>query len=304
MSSKIAYAADPAKGWQPWGVLVPFLGIAFVALTVVSLQVLLEHMHLIDAQENPIGLLGFVAFLLGPFGALAAVTLAWVRFVERRSFASIGLTPGRPVLTLAQGHLVGDLMMASIVAGIWIAGSLTAGGYAPAFASPASLASIALLLVGFVVQSGTEELLFRGWMLSAITVKFGTLGGVVVSSLVFTLLHFDPHGPVLFFINVFLFAVFACAWALRTGNIWGVMGWHAGWNWLLGVGFGLRVTGLDTNMPALLVKLTQSGPVFLTGGAQGCEGSIVCTAVLVGGIVFNIWRAKASGTATAGLFHT
>ena len=304
MSSKIAYAADPAKGWQPWGILVPFLGIALVALTVGSLQVLLEHMHLIDAQENPVSLLGFVAFLVVPFAALAAVILAWVHFVERRSFASIGLTPTRPLLTLAQGHLVGDAMILCIVAGIWIVGGLTAGGYALAFASISSLASIALLLVGFVVQSGTEELLFRGWMLSAIAAKFGTPAGIVVSSLVFTFLHFDSHATVLFFVNVFLFAVFACAWARRTGNIWGVMGWHAGWNWLRGVGFGLRVTGLDTHMPALLVKLTQSGPVYLTGGAQGCEGCIVCTVVLVGGIALNAWRAKSSGTATAGLVHT
>jgi membrane protease YdiL (CAAX protease family) len=296
MFSKIAYAGDPAKGWQPWGVLVPFLGIVFVVLTVGSQQVLLEHMHLIDAQENPVGLVGFVAFLLGPFGALAAVTLAWVRFVERRSFATIGLAPVRPLLTLAQGHLVGDAMMACVVGGIWLTGSLTAGGYTPAFASLTSVASIALLLVGFVVQSGTEELLFRGWMLSAVAAKFGTPAGVVVSSLMFTLLHFDPSGTVLFFLNVFLFAVFACLWALRTGNIWGVMGWHAGWNWLLGVGFGLRVTGLDTHMPALLVKLTQSGPVYLTGGAQGAEGSIVCSVVLLGGIAFNAWRARTSGT--------
>jgi len=63
------------------------------------------------------------------------------------------------------------------------------------------------------------------------------------------------------------------------------------------------VTGLDTHMPALLMKLTQSGPVFLTGGAQGCEGSVVCTAVLMGGIMFNVWRAKVRGTAAAGLVH-
>jgi|GEM_PF-6098844 len=56
-------------------------------------------------------------------------------------------------------------------------------------------------------------------------------------------------------------------------------------------------------MPALLVKLTQSGPVFLTGGAQGCEGSVVCTAVLMGGIMFNVWRARVRGTAAAGLVH-
>lgn len=43
MSSQTIYAAEPAKGWLPWGALVPFLGIAFVAMTVVSLTAVLEQ---------------------------------------------------------------------------------------------------------------------------------------------------------------------------------------------------------------------------------------------------------------------
>ena len=30
MSSVSIYGTDPAKGWRPWGVLVPFLGFAFI----------------------------------------------------------------------------------------------------------------------------------------------------------------------------------------------------------------------------------------------------------------------------------
>lgn len=59
----------PAKGWQPWGALVPFLGIAFVVSTVISLTLVLQRVGLVDAEENPIVLRGFVAFLLLPFSA-------------------------------------------------------------------------------------------------------------------------------------------------------------------------------------------------------------------------------------------
>lgn len=92
-------------------------------------------------------------------------------------------------------------------------------------------------------------------MLSAIAAKFGVVVAIALSSLTFLLLHYDPHASVLFAINVILFAVFASCWALSTRYIWGVMGWHAGWNWLLATGFELRVTGLDAHLPALLVKL-------------------------------------------------
>ena len=286
MSLRAIYATDSAKGWQPWGAFVPFLGIAFVAMTVASLTAALQHIRLVDASENPVGLLGFAAFLLLPFAALGLVVFTWVSIVERRPLATIGLIGSHRTRTFLLGHLTGVAMVTAIVAGIWAAGCLTAGAVGPAFRSPAGLSGIAILLACFAVQSSVEEILFRGWMLSAIATKFGVIIAVVVSSLAFTLMHFDPATSRLFVVNVFLFAVFACYWSITTGNIWGVMGWHAGWNWLMATGFELRVTGLDAHMPALIVKLVPRGPDYLTGGTQGPEGSIMCSLVLTGTIIF------------------
>ena len=81
----------------------------------------------------------------------------------------------------------------AIVGGIWIAGGFHMAAFGPAFYLPISLGSIAILLVCFALQSSMEELLFRGWMLSAITAKFGVVFAVVLSSLVFNLLHFDSR---------------------------------------------------------------------------------------------------------------
>ncbi|PZS67638.1 hypothetical protein A7X76_14625 [Stenotrophomonas maltophilia] len=66
---------------------------------------------------------------------------------------------------------------------------------------------------------------------------------VLLVSLAFCSLHFSPHQPPLVMLSTFLFSLFKCAWTLRTGSIWGVMGWHAGWNWLLATGFELPVIG-------------------------------------------------------------
>ena len=91
MSARALSAVELAKGWQPWGALVPFLGIAFVASTVISLTAVLQYAGLVDAKENPIGLIGFISFLLFPFAALGVVVLGWVCLVERRPLAAIGL---------------------------------------------------------------------------------------------------------------------------------------------------------------------------------------------------------------------
>ena len=78
----------------------------------------------------------------------------------------------------------------------------------------------------------------------------------------------------------FLFAIFACAWVRRSNSIWGVMGWHVGWNWFAGAGFGVPITGLDTGLPALVVKMVPVGPAWLNGAGEGPEGSVFTLALL------------------------
>lgn len=143
------------------------------------------------------------------------------------------------------------------------------------------------------MQAGAEEILFRGWMLSALIYKFNRATSIALTSLVFCVLHFEPHQHWLFTMNVFLFSVFACCWALRSGAIWGVMGWHTAWNWLLAIGFEVPFTGYDAHLPALFVKLVDQGPVYLTGGSQGAEGSILCSTILASGIASLLYGARA-----------
>ena len=297
MKSTAIYSPAPIRGWLPWGALAPFLCLLFVVVTALGPSFLLEHFGLADRRGDPIGLMGLYAFLLVPFAALGLVVLAWVGFVERRPLATIGLTAPGGAIRFLRGLLVGAATIAAVVAGVWLAGGLRAGGLAPALASPAALANIALLLACFAVQSSVEEIVFRGWLLSAVARKFNIAWAVGLTTLVFTLLHYGPHQPWHVTLTSALFSVFACCWALRAGNIWGVMGWHAGWNWLLAVGFELPVTGLSTGTPALLVRLIPQGPVWLTGGADGPEGSIVCNLFFLAAIAVLAWRRPRAASA-------
>ena len=79
----------------------------------------------------------------------------------------------------------------------------------------------------------------------------------------------------------FIFSIFACAWVLRSNSIWGVMGWHTGWNWFGVTGFAVPITGLDSHLPALVVKLIPIGPAYLNGAGEGPEGSIFTLALLI-----------------------
>jgi len=295
MRTTAIYSPESAKGWLPWGALAPFLCILIVALPMVGVSSVEQHFQLVDARGNPTGFPGLCSFLLIEFSATGLVLLAWVRLVERRSLATIGLVEGRRAQTFLTGLAIGLATSFAVVMAIWSAGGYRAAGFATAFASPGALLKIGFLLVCFAVQSSVEEILFRGWLLSAVARKLNVGLGVALTSMVFMLLHYGPGQHWSVMVGTFLFSLFACAWALKTGNIWGVMGWHAGWNWLLAVGFEVPVTGFDAHLPALLVKLTPIGPSSLTGGAQGPEGSFLCSLFFAGASAFLFWQKLQKG---------
>lgn len=74
-----------------------------------------------DADENPLGLRGFVAFLLVPFAVIGVVVLILVRLVGRGPLAAIGLGGAHQGRTFLGGAFVGLAMVAVIVAVIWAA---------------------------------------------------------------------------------------------------------------------------------------------------------------------------------------
>lgn len=280
------FSTEPAQGWLPWGLLAPVLGLIFMAIPVVATDDLFERYGFLTSRGDPIGTQGMIVFLLVPFALTGLIVLGWTRFVERRPLATIGLTRPGGAKQLLTGLAIGAAMILAVVAGSWASGALDASDYAPAFASPASLGAITVLLLCFIVQSGVEEILFRGWLLSATARKFGPVAGVILTTMLFILLHFSRGQPWLSTLTIALFSVFACVWALKARSIWGVTGWHAGWNWLLATGFDLPVTGLDAGVPGLLVRLVPVGPDWLTGGAEGPEASIFCALILTAGIAF------------------
>jgi len=288
--TQIIFSSEPHRGWLPWAWLSPVICILLVALSSVPVDIALEGVALLDAEGHPRSAAAFCVFLILPFAAMGVAIWAWSWLVERRGLATLGLTGARWLRKYFAGLAIGIGMMALAVISIWLAGGYVSGDVFPAFSSPESLFWIAVLLAGFAFQSGVEEFIFRGWLLSTATRRWNLTAGFIFSSVAFTFLHFSPNKPVHEIIMVFTFGLFACAWAWRAGSIWGVMGWHAGWNWFTGVGFDVPITGLDLHVPALIVQLTPSGPDLLTGGPAGPEGSVLTIGMLaVATLLVLIW---------------
>jgi membrane protease YdiL (CAAX protease family) len=292
MKSMALYSPEPARGWLPWGALAPVVGILIVALPAIAAWKVEHQFGLVSAKGDPLGFAGLCVLLFIDFSVTGLVLLAWVRYVERRPLATIGLTAGRQWRKFFSGLGVGLATSSLVVAAIWASGGYVVGEYLRAIGSPVAMLKIGILFLGFVVQSSVEEILFRGWLMSVIARKLNVTLAVLLTSAVFMLLHYSPHQAWDLMLGTFLFSIFACAWALRSGNIWGVMGWHAAWNWWIAVAFELPITGIETHLPALLVQLTPRGAVAWTGGAEGPEGSFLCTLFFAVASGLLLWRRR------------
>lgn len=275
----IIFSDEPAKGWIPPGIAAPFICIFILIISMLPGDLSLSHFGFTDERGSPQGLLGFFLMLVS-FIALGLAVAGWVRWVEKRSLASAGLCGEQGFKKFLAGLAIGIAMMAAIVAAIALSGGYRVADLAPAFASPAALGWIALLLAGFVVQASVEEFVFRGWLFSTIMRRWNMTAAFILSSAAFTIVHFSPRAELLPMVMTFIFAIFACAWVRRSNSIWGVMGWHVGWNWFAGAGFGVPITGLDTGLPALVVKMEPVGPAWLNGAGEGPEGSVFTLALL------------------------
>lgn len=293
------YSPEPALGWLPWAWLSPILLILFVAAPVIALDGWMQAQGWSTPRGDPIGLAGLYALLWIGFVPTLLGVLIWVRFVEGRPLRTIGFVGPKPLKTFLRGVGIGMGTISLVVAAIWAAGGLQAAGVGAAWHSPITLMHIGLLLLSFAVQASTEEIIFRGWLLSVVARKANVAVAVLLVSLVFTFLHYSPQQAPLVTLVSFLFSAFACQWALQRGNLWGVMGWHTGWNWLLAVGFELPVTGIDAGLPAMLVALRPHGSDVLTGGAEGPEGSILCNAFFIAAMVWMGWRRRKQGRSPA-----
>ena len=300
MNLRSIYSVAPSGGWLPWALLAPVVCLVLAIATQLPFELLLEKMGFVDAKGDTTGTSGLIALLLVPFSAWGLAVLAWVSWIERRSLATIGLLGPGGGRAFLGGHLAGVATVCAVVFGIWLAGVYRPEGFVPAVTDRAAMASIAVLLLAFVVQASVEEIVFRGWLLSVITRRWNLVVAILLSSALFTLLHFSRGQAWLVTANIVLFAVFACSWAIADNHVRGVMGWHAGWNWMLATGFEVPVTGIDAHLPALAVKLVPVGTDLLTGGAQGPEGSILCTLFFVCGIAFFAWRIRRAGARETG----
>ncbi len=234
--------------------------------------------------------------------ALGVLALwAWLRFKEVRAFSSLGFRGVDAIRRFTIGLAIGSGMLTlsvvlMLLLGLYRQVEVPAGGSG----GLAALLPVLLLVLVWVVQASSEEILTRGYLVQTGGLQLPGWLALLVPALIFTGLHFVSAGlsePVAI-LNILLYSFFASFIALRQGSLWMVCGIHTGWNWFQGNVFGVPVSGNAYATGFFHLGPTEDASRFLSGGSFGPEGSLV-TSVVWGLAAFLAYRYFAAGQSSA-----
>jgi uncharacterized protein len=251
--------------------------LAYAALVLIVFPVQGDLFHRWLPRLGGIGL-----YVVGHLAQLAeALLFAGVASrLEGRSFAAYGLPWNQAFRSrFWQGAVVGIGSLAALVFALTAVGALQL--------TPPSQPGPLVLLIGagylalFVILGFREEFLYRGYGLSTLGGQIGFWPAAVITSVWFLATHAGNTGETaLGLIAVGLFGVLACIVLQRTGNLWLPIGFHAAWNWGQTFLFGVGDSG---HAPApghfFTATVSRNAPAWLSGGATGPEGSVLCLAL-------------------------
>ena len=207
-----------------------FLLLLAAMTVVVSLPLnWLLHAHHVTFKRDPeVG--GMLGEALQAGLALAAF-LIMVRWADRRTFASAGLTRGGLLTEVGVGFLVGAAVFSAAVALTAVLGAYHVQRVNPHF-------QFLIPLVLFLFVAAFEEIVFRGYVFQTLEARWGTGIALAGSGAAFGLIHLlNPvsgvtpaeklAGPTFI---VFEAALLLSAAFLLTRRLWLPIGIHWAWN--------------------------------------------------------------------------
>ena len=219
-------------------------------------------------MENKMMLLMMFCQLLGTLFTV----LVFQTFVNKESFTSIGLSFVNYEGDFFQGILVGGALISSGFLILFVFDLIEVD------LTYFSFYDQIFYLFLFIIVSLNEEIAIRGYILQNLSQSFNKYIALIISSLVFMLMHIgNPNIGVLPLVNLFLAGIFLGIYKVHKNNLWYPIGAHLVWNYLQGPIYGFEVSGNKINS---LFEQKLTGHVLFTGGSFGFEGSIILTLFL------------------------
>ena len=131
----------------------------------------------------------------------------------------------------------------------------------------------------FLPAAFFEELFIRGYVFTLLRRAAGWKFAIIVTSIVFGLLHAgNPNPDPEAILAVIVAGFFLGAILLATRSLYAAGAAHFAWNWVMAGALHIAVSGLTSNDPDY--RVVDSGPDWLTGGKWGPEGGAVAVGAM------------------------
>jgi len=212
----------------------PVLAIALVRGVLMLLAMALVAPALLGEGRSPLDGDGrAIAVVLGLLLADAiGVNVALRRFTPHTS-ATLGWSrpvPLRAVVPGVVGFACCGLALASVLGVVGGAGAIQE--FTDTVVGFGAGQRLTFVVIGVLGACVAEESLYRGAIQPALIARLGTVGGVVVTAVLFSVLHFNFHPVSL--VTKALFGLIYGVLRWRTGNLWAAALTHALVWWVFG----------------------------------------------------------------------
>lgn len=222
--------------------------------------------------------------------------------VQKRSFESTGIVKRGAIVETLVGFGLGF-----VVSGCTILGMYLVGAYKPVGMN--LHANLIYPFILFFFAAIVEEVIFRLFIFQTCESRWGTTPALVVTSILFGLVHLINTVQHATFEQKFLgclFLVFEAGFLLNAlflvnRRVWLPLGMHWAWNFFEGPIFGTIVSG--QNFGASLLVAQTGGVMLASGGPFGPEGSLSGLIVGVACGALATWYSIKKGAWSQRLFE-
>lgn len=276
LNNSIRKTKQQRRGWL--SLVIPF-GLILVITSQYYLQTLerfIPNSGLSEIFDNTSLIFVIILVLLYSF------------FIEKRRPETFGFIRKNAVKKYLSGVLIGFLFITSI----FIINLVTNSINTQLNISNVQWWYIIFSLIGFFFQGLMEEVVCRGFIMNSIASKIGVLAGIMINSIIFSLMHgFNDGYSLLAATNLFLAGVFFSVIFYYTDNIFIVGAIHASWNFFVGPFYGVKISGYESYSP-IFHTVGKPDHSLINGGGFGFEGGLPVTIVLTLIIIVVIYLIK------------
>ncbi|EPZ54888.1 CAAX protease self-immunity family protein [[Clostridium] sordellii ATCC 9714] len=221
------------------------IGSLIGSLITLPLIVIMGIIPYFESNQNLIILLSSLISFIG----ISLLVFFRVKKIEKRNISSIGFEKSGFFKKYLLGFVIGLILMSIVVLILYLFGFVDINKNPSQPVGIFAISNVSIILIGWIIQGGTEEILTRGWLMNVLSARYNIHIGLFISSVFFGALHLlNPNVDYIAILNIILVGYLFGLYVLKTNDLWGACGIHSAWNFAQGNLFGFEVSGINVSI--------------------------------------------------------